>query len=185
MKLVRRRRLAGGLLPQRRRHTHTRDENHTPARPSPPHNFTRDGSSTAGQNHFDNIQYLNLPTHFSDQIVCIISLPGCTVFPCYQSACLPACLPDIKQTSHQVALYHHHITSFFHQPINNRTIKKKPSIWSAVPGTAPSEQNTADTRHNPRKTPGRQVASPRARPRAASTAVSCKVNSSRIAPTSS
>lgn len=120
---------------------HTRDEKHTPARPSPPHNFTRDNSSTPRQITFDNIQYFDLPSHFSDQTLCTVSLPGCTVLPCYYSACLT----DTKQPQprHQVALYHHRINSFFHQPANNQTIKTKPFIWSAVPETVPSEQNTS------------------------------------------
>lgn len=121
--------------------THTRDENHTSARPSPPHNFTRDNSSTPRRITFDNIQYFDLPSHFPDQIPCTVSLPGCTVFPCYYSACLT----DIKQPQprRQVALYHHRITSFFHQPVNNQTIKIKPSIWSSVTETVPSKQNTS------------------------------------------
>lgn len=53
--------------------TQTRDENHTSARPSPPHNFTHDNSSTPRQITLDNIQYPDLPSHFPNQILCTIS----------------------------------------------------------------------------------------------------------------
>lgn len=180
--------LAGGLLPQRRGDTErqTRDENHTSARPSPPHNFTRDNSSTSRQITLDNIQYLDLPSRFWDQILCIIYLQGCTVFPCHHSACLT----DIKQPQprHQVALNHHrhyhHIASSFHQLANNQTIKIKPFIWPAVPETVPSEHNILPHETCPTKN-RLSVKRPLDEPNFGqpSQLPSCKLNSSLIAST--
>lgn len=84
MELVWRHRL-GRRSPASMSETQTRDQNHTSARPSPPHNFTRDDSSTSSQIALTTSNIPNLATSLTR-----FSVPYlCQAVPCSLDINLP------------------------------------------------------------------------------------------------